>query len=72
MSADQRRYVYFRFNPFRTLPPSSLLITAILGVASGVYIFDDIIRNATNKAIDERTLNQRDESREKEGNERKR
>lgn len=72
MSGDQRRHIYFRFNPFRTLTPSSLLITAILGVASGVYIFNDITRNAAHKAIDEQTLNLRNESREKEGNERKR
>jgi hypothetical protein len=49
----QRRHG-FRYSPFRSIPAPILLLTIAVGVTGGVYIFDDIVREGTQKAIAER------------------
>lgn len=45
MRGSKRKIAFLRYNPFSAIPPSTLLLTAVVGVVSGVYIFDDLVRS---------------------------
>jgi len=46
MNPQRRRFVFVRYNPFRSIPFPTLVIVGAIGVASGVYIFKDLVQNA--------------------------
>lgn len=56
---DSRRRVFLRFSPFSSLNLSSILFAATLGVVSGVYIFDDLVRNSVRASVEEQKEKQR-------------
>lgn len=70
MSSERRRIHFFRYNIFSGPSVSSILFAVSLGVVSGIYIFDDLVRDAVTKGTEEQKPFQND-WREKEGVRRK-
>jgi hypothetical protein len=54
MPTHQRRRYGVRYSPFRSIPTPILLLTAVVGICGGIYIFDDIVRDGVEKATSER------------------
>lgn len=52
MNGSKRR-LFLRFSPFSSLNLPSILFAATLGVVSGVYIFDDFVRNSVRASVEE-------------------
>lgn len=50
---DSSRRVFLRFSPFSSPNLPSVLFAATLGVVSGVYIFDDFVRNSVRASVEE-------------------
>lgn len=46
MPGGQRRFVRFRYNLLSSIPFTTILFTAVVGVTSGFYIFDGPAREA--------------------------
>lgn len=55
---NRRRVVFIRYNPFTSIPLPSLLLVGVIGVVSGVYIFEDIVKNASEHVTQEREKKQ--------------
>lgn len=60
LMTPRRRIAFIRYNPFTSIPFSSLLLVGAIGVVSGVYIFDDLVKNASLEVIEKRKREQQE------------
>lgn len=47
--SGRKRIAFVRYSPFASIPLPTLVAITAIGIASGVYIFDELVRDATLK-----------------------